>query len=525
MDNNSSKTKSKSSLAEWLEKLQQESWQLELLISGLALYGVYASAELVEDFNTFAELNGNTSILATIFAFAYGLLFLGWRIFFFNLLIHVILRGLWIASIGLRYVSDAIDFDELDYASEYTSYLKEKIGTYDEFIERLEKLCSVIFAFTFLIFLLFLSLGIFTFVLISPLLYQVSYHGWQIIIPLIAIVYFVLGLIVAIDFITLGSIKKIREPWVVKFYSPIFKFYSYLTLSFMYRPILYNFLDQKYTKKFLVLAVPYVVLLGGVDSSFTNRVNPYLDTKENLMKTGLLIEDALYADLLEDRIKGMTSYDRKKYLNKNLGDIFLSNYHIKDGKLSFFKRDDQFGEMMYRKFNKESIFKKGVLFNLFFDHENENSDIRQIEERYLEQYVTIHKSYSESRSELKIIYSQEKVDSLLSIQRDSIDRIIDSLELKKRNEVKSYRENYNQEIFDHAVSMVQVKIDSIDYTDSLSCKYFKDQFLGGDGILCNLYESTLPKGNKIIEFTNYHYNEFAVDSIRIITVKIPVYIE
>ncbi len=41
--NDNDKTLSRSFFKEWLEKLQQESWQLELIISGFALYGVYNS--------------------------------------------------------------------------------------------------------------------------------------------------------------------------------------------------------------------------------------------------------------------------------------------------------------------------------------------------------------------------------------------------------------------------------------------------------------------------------------------------
>jgi hypothetical protein len=34
---------SKSVFKEWLEKLQQESWQLELLISGFVAFGIYSA--------------------------------------------------------------------------------------------------------------------------------------------------------------------------------------------------------------------------------------------------------------------------------------------------------------------------------------------------------------------------------------------------------------------------------------------------------------------------------------------------
>lgn len=525
MENKSSTTRGKGFLAEWLEKIQQESWQLELLISGLALYGVYSGIERVEDFYTFSKLNSSTPQLTFVLSFAHALLFLGWRIFFYNLLIHVILRGLWIASIGLRYVSDEIDFDELDYAPRYTTYLKEKIGSYDEFIERLEKLCSVIFAFTFLVFLLLISLSIFTFVFAAPFLYKSNYSISELFIPLTMFVYLALGLVVAVDFITLGSIKKIREPWVIKVYTPIFKFYSYLTLSFLYRPILYNFLDQKYTKRFLLLAIPYVIILGGIDSSFTNHANPYLDSDDNLLKSGLLIEDSHYADLLEKRVESMSSYDRKKYLNQNAKTLYLSNYHIKKDQLSFFMMDNRIAEYMSNKFNKEPINKEGVLFNLFLNHENENSDIKQIEEKYSEKYISLHREFSSKRYALGSNLRNSELEKILQPQKDSINKIIVALEIEKRIEIDTYQANYNQEVFDQAVSLVKVKIDSVDYTTSLSCKYFKDQFFGAAGVLCNLYESRLPKGNKIIEFTRMRYDDDAVDSLNSSIIKIPVFIE
>jgi|GEM_PF-3668447 len=39
----------------WLEKLQQESWQLELLISGFVLYGVYGSHDLLGELKLYSD--------------------------------------------------------------------------------------------------------------------------------------------------------------------------------------------------------------------------------------------------------------------------------------------------------------------------------------------------------------------------------------------------------------------------------------------------------------------------------------
>lgn len=63
-----------------------------------------------------------------------------------NLIIHVILRGLWISAVGLRSVSGDIDFDHLKLAPRFDGFLRRKTGSFDAYIERLENLCSIVFS-------------------------------------------------------------------------------------------------------------------------------------------------------------------------------------------------------------------------------------------------------------------------------------------------------------------------------------------------------------------------------------------
>lgn len=510
-------------------KIQQGSWQLELLISGLALYGVYNGIDKVEEYSSFIGLNIDGPLTGFVFIFSYGLVYIGWRIFFINLLIHVILRGLWIASIGLRYVSNEIEFDELNYAPSYTEYLKKKIGSYDEFIEKLEKLCSIIFAFTFLMFLLLVSLAIFLFVGLAPIaIIEESFDNsvLAIITIIFVLIYMVLGAIVAIDFISLGAIKKIREPWVVKFFSPIFKFYSYLTLSFMYRPILYNFLDQRYTRRFFILLIPYVFILGSFDNLFSNHTNPYQDSESTLLEEGLIILDHSYADLLTERVSDMSDYERTRYLNKNMGSIMLYNYKIENGELEFFvKITKGFTAMMKNKFDIAPIYKPGIRFNLFTEHKEENPDIKSIEKQYLEKYSALRKDYNKERNIFKERADTSGYYKIMKTKRASINEAIDSLEVLKTKEIKNFKKSNNEMIFKKLVSTIQVNIDSVDYSGSLSCKYFKDKFQGSDGILCNLFDAKLPKGNKVVEIIRQRYNTFDSDTISFSTIRIPVYIE
>ncbi|MEM9820500.1 MAG: hypothetical protein AAF985_05490, partial [Bacteroidota bacterium] len=223
----SDEKKPKKIFSQWLEKLQQESWQLELLISGFALFGIWESREGVSMFKEYLDVHDPFKSEAIRALDLMGVLFQSiWAIFFINLLIHVILRGLWIGAIGLRYVSDEIDYESFNYSDYFRDYLEDQVGSFDHYIERLEKICSVIFAYTFLLFFIFFSFVIFvieaTFLarLVDELLVEKGYH----VIAIFTIMLFLFGgLIVFIDFITQGSLKKIKNHRISKGYGYLYR--------------------------------------------------------------------------------------------------------------------------------------------------------------------------------------------------------------------------------------------------------------------------------------------------------------
>ncbi|WP_190808272.1 hypothetical protein [Flagellimonas sp. S3867] len=255
---------------QWLDILQQESWQLELIISGFAIYGLFMVIEPIEIASAEAQNNDN---MYRIFMMQ-GLL-ISWYILTINLLIHVILRGLWIGAIGLRYVSGDIDYDELNYSPKFKNHLLKRVGSFDNYVAKLEKYCSIIFAVTFL--LLFYLLGLLALSFLFTLLglwidsentsYTIRY--W-VAIPLII----ALGIgtvLTFIDFVTQGWLK--RKKWTSWFYYPIYWLFKYLTLSFLYRPIVYNFLDTRFGRRLSLVLVPLylgLTILAGTGFSTSN---------------------------------------------------------------------------------------------------------------------------------------------------------------------------------------------------------------------------------------------------------------
>ena len=72
-----------------LQKLQEESWQLELLISGFAIFGLFSAWEPLTEAGIRAVNNEET-----FFGLFYSFLAMAISILIFNLLLHVILSGL-----------------------------------------------------------------------------------------------------------------------------------------------------------------------------------------------------------------------------------------------------------------------------------------------------------------------------------------------------------------------------------------------------------------------------------------------
>jgi len=281
----------KNSFVKWLEMLQQESWQLELLISGFAIFLLAAAYDDLDSLNYQLKILNTGSTYFGTLMLAFQVLMGAWYVLMINLVLHVLLRGLWISTIGLRYVSGEIDFELLNFAPRFEKFLKKRIVSFDWYIQRLEQLCSIVFAFTFLIIFVLISLGLYTIgiVILGIAISRVSqgeFNGWNgLLIPMI-ILYLLGGVIYFVDFITLGWIKK--RKFLSKIYYPIYRFFSMITFSAVYRPLYYNLIDNRFGRKVVLFLIPYLLILTLI-SSMRFEMQSYLPSqRENLgLKNGI----------------------------------------------------------------------------------------------------------------------------------------------------------------------------------------------------------------------------------------------
>ena len=286
-------------VSDWLERLQRESWQLELLISGFSIFLlVQAFPELraARMDILFHSDRSTPPVTAQMFLL---ILQLACIIMTFNLILHVVLRGIWIGTVGLRSVKTKTNLEGLNYSDFFTEKLKGSVRSLDELIIRLDNICSVVFAFTFLlVFMLFsLFMYIFAVSLFMLLLTSIWPEKPEGVLLLLLFTFIIsilsIGLIYLIDTLSLGFFKKYN--FLSRIYYPIYKFLGFITLAFIYRGIYYNLLSRLSKNRIRIFLIPYLLLvtLGPIHTINYYTFFPDTSTSNSLYNSN-------YEDMLEE---------------------------------------------------------------------------------------------------------------------------------------------------------------------------------------------------------------------------------
>lgn len=133
----------------WLQILEAESWQAEMLVSGAAIYGSLLLPDLIRQLIDMALLwlpEGALNICYFIFWY----LTICASVLIVSFILHFVLRALWIGMIGLVSVFPAGINRDTDYHSEhFLKQLFEEFPDVNDFNRRLDDFCSLIFGTTF----------------------------------------------------------------------------------------------------------------------------------------------------------------------------------------------------------------------------------------------------------------------------------------------------------------------------------------------------------------------------------------
>ncbi|MBD3178144.1 MAG: hypothetical protein GF417_00310 [Candidatus Latescibacteria bacterium] len=253
---------------------------MELLLTGFVLIGLFQLPDYLRDIlATWESAIGDRSIFKNLLlGIPYRVLLVGVRIMTINLIILLLLRGFWIGMIGLSSAfPGGIDYRNLSLAGRFSEYLKRKSIDTEKLIIRLDDICSSIFALSFLIFFIAISMGLYLVEIqaLSSLSQFISekegvyYLILNIAVSLAAIFFLFAGLLKVIDFLSAGVLKKIKNKYFVTPYFYVSRFVSAVTLAFVYRPLYYFLVSNIPRKVIRIVLVFYLLVALGVMLNFS----------------------------------------------------------------------------------------------------------------------------------------------------------------------------------------------------------------------------------------------------------------
>ena len=225
----------------WLRKLEQESWQAELLISGAAILGAFQIPGLIGDLEEFLLLHARDFTLSwASFVFIY--LKGGVNVLILIFIYHFVIRSLWIGLVGLNSVYPDGFYLHERFSADYQSKLLTEFGDIDGYIQRLDAQSSSIFgvgfAGAFILINLSLTISILVGIatLIDGLGEEWQWLNWVLIVLLgvATLLYSLNALFHSPRFQELPLVKKIHYPitqWFTRLTSPIYHKYIYTTLN------------------------------------------------------------------------------------------------------------------------------------------------------------------------------------------------------------------------------------------------------------------------------------------------------
>lgn len=223
----------------WLQKLATESWQAELVISGIAIFGSFQLFALVAQLIDYVYFHlPDTVMTAAYFGCFYILIAV--IVLSSSFLLHFLVRAIWIAGMGLESVYPHGFKEENDSLSDDFLYkLQQKFPGLGQFNEQLDRLGSAILAHALMLVMMFVGIGTFIF----GIIFLSSIVTWRIGPDAGQWTLNIIGGIMAVVVLTnsLFSSKYFRDrPWVQRIHFPI-SIYGVGTImgNVFYRPMTY----------------------------------------------------------------------------------------------------------------------------------------------------------------------------------------------------------------------------------------------------------------------------------------------
>ena len=311
-----------------VSQLFNNTWEMEILLFGFVLVYIWPLPEKLKSFGSYLNLILDNQYLETVIASLLVVTLIGVIILIVSMIIHLFLRGFWIAIIGLNSAfPEGIKRDKLPGSDQILGLLKRKLPDLNDFEQKLENICSGTFAFAILIVLSWISVGIIMAISVTIILLIDNLtidSDLYILLGLLLVVFFIVipAMLYAIDFLTLGMLKSVKKKWFTKPYYYVYRIFSIITLSVLARPIYYTFVTNLsgYKTKFLISLIPLATFILVLNFPvYTSQLYfPNEQTSQN--KT---VFKKKYVDFLKDVELIEKPVIPKQAINKDFLQVFI----------------------------------------------------------------------------------------------------------------------------------------------------------------------------------------------------------
>lgn len=202
----------------WLRRLEKESWQAELLISGLALYGTfYLPGFCYWLCDTLIDWLPVKYYLAGGYFTSFNLLGLSFLTTFF--IVHFILRAYWVGLIGLNSVfPEGYKIQDGFYSETYSKKMAGILPDIKDTIKTVDKQCSALFSGAFALMLLYGTIAVLSLVVLLVYMYTRDFIPTAVLNGLITIIGIIIFVIAIFSFIAnTGEFKHNKKMQTIFF--------------------------------------------------------------------------------------------------------------------------------------------------------------------------------------------------------------------------------------------------------------------------------------------------------------------
>lgn len=329
----------------WLQRLKEESWEAELLVSAIAIFGTFQLFGLIEwATNKYIDLLPIEQYIYGYFIVFMGLLAISILVSMF--VIHFFLRAYWIGLVGLNSVFPDYSIEDSAYSKIYTEKFLKILPKQEETIQKVDELCSVIFsaAFTILLIYSYMSVFLSVYMLVYNLLLDFI-PSYFLLIP----IFLILTLLILQTILSIVGNFKIfkKNVWVQTW---MFRFVR-LTAMVTYGPLYKNLLQvsmvfgSNFKKKKSIVYLILLFLVSGMCVAVVKILDTnifYLNSERPNYKSEMYL--SYYFDQNPDNTFILTPQIQSDIVENNTVKLFIPIFrnegHYQDDLCGVFVEDE-----------------------------------------------------------------------------------------------------------------------------------------------------------------------------------------